>query len=362
MHVGIVIYEDLNRQSGGFLYDRKVVDFLRSAGHRVTVFAQPERRYLLRGLDNLDISFWRQCARSSLDVLIQDELNHASLVGGNRWLRSHVSYPIVSITHHLRSSETHPRLWARVYEWIEQRYLETVDAFVFNSKATRRAVGELVSPSPSVVARPSGRRFGPALSRERIENRAHQPGPLRILFVGNVIPRKNLHVLVEGLAQVDVDAWCLHVVGDDTVDETYTQKVHRTVDRHAVSDAVQFSGSVSDGDLQTLLQQSHLLAVPSTYEGYGIVYVEGMGHGLPAIATPHGGPVDVVDDGVTGFLVDDPIPDAIARHVRMLANDRDQLAAMGRAARRAYVASPTWEDTGRAVATFLEQLTSNELS
>jgi len=357
VHVGIVVYENINRQSGGYLYDRKVVEYLRSCGHQVTVFTQPERKYLVRSMDNLNPRFWRQLRQASLDVLLQDELNHFSLVAGNRWLRKRVEYPIVSIVHHLRSSEQHPSAWNQFYRWVERQYLRTIDAFIFNSPSTRRVVWSLVEPRDSVVARPSGRRFGEPISRERISARAHQPGPLRVLFIGNVIPRKNLHALIRGLSGLDADRWRLHAVGDLTVDERYAARIRRDVSKSNVADHVQLHGAVSDQYLHTLLEQSHVLAVPSTYEGYGIVYVEGMGHGLPALATPQGGPVDLIDDGVTGFLVEPPLDAAIADHIRTLDDDRERLATMGLSAREAYVDFPTWEDTGRTVTDFLEHLT-----
>jgi glycosyltransferase involved in cell wall biosynthesis len=244
---------------------------------------------------------------------------------------------------------------------VEKQYLKTVDAFVFNSPSTRRAVAELVTPDPSLIARPSGRRFGAPISPIRIEARAHQPGPLRILFVGNVIPRKNVHALLRGCARIDSVEWRLDIVGNATADEAYTMAVQRTIQKQGLTDVVELHGSVDDSELHTLLQHAHVLAIPSTYEGYGIVYVEGMGQGLPALATPNGGPVDVIDDGVTGFLLDDPVEDGIADRLRMLASNRDRLAHMGRAAREAYVASPTWTDTGRAVTTFLRRLTRDRL-
>ena len=359
MHAGIVVYENINRQSGGFLYDRKVVEYLRNRGHQVTVFTQPERRYLARSVDNLNPKFWCQLRRSSLDVLLQDELNHCSLAAGNRWLQKRADYPIVSIVHHLRSSEDHPPEWTRLYRWIERQYLQTVDAFVFNSPSTRRAVWSLIEPRDSVLARPSGRRFGEPISSERITARAHQPGPLQILFIGNVIPRKNLHILIRGLSNVDREQWELHAVGDLTLDEDYAARVRRAVSEGDLDGHVQLHGAVSDPHLRALLERSHVLAVPSTYEGYGIVYVEGMGHGLPSIATPNGGPVDLIEDGVTGFLVEPPVDEAIADHVRTLGRDRDTLATMGLSAREAYLGFPTWKDTGRTVADFLEHLTGS---
>src|SRR5690606_8282686 len=147
-----------------------------------------------------------------------DELNHPSLFWLNRRLHGKVSYPIISIVHHLRSSEARPR-WQNWFYWlIEQRYLASVDGFIFNSQTTRQVVQGLVGTSqPYVVALPAGDRFQPAITPQQIEARAHQPGPLRLLFVGNLIARKGLHFLLEAVAQLPKSDWQLDVVGDTAV-------------------------------------------------------------------------------------------------------------------------------------------------
>ena len=81
---------------------------------------------------------WSNRLRAAdVDVLLQDELNHPSLFGVNRRLRGRVRYPIVSIVHHLRSSEEHPPLLRRLYRQVESLYLNSVDAFIYNSHTTR---------------------------------------------------------------------------------------------------------------------------------------------------------------------------------------------------------------------------------
>ena len=54
MHVGLLIYGRLDTVSGGFIYDRNLVRYLREAGDRVDVISLPWRRYGLSLLDNLN--------------------------------------------------------------------------------------------------------------------------------------------------------------------------------------------------------------------------------------------------------------------------------------------------------------------
>jgi hypothetical protein len=97
VRVGLVIYGSLETISGGYLYDRILVEHLRHQGHRVVIFSLPWRTYARHLGDNLSRPLMRQLREASLDVLLQDELNHPSLFWLNRRLRDHVRYPIIGI-------------------------------------------------------------------------------------------------------------------------------------------------------------------------------------------------------------------------------------------------------------------------
>jgi glycosyltransferase involved in cell wall biosynthesis len=351
MRLGLVVYEGLDATSGGFRYDRRLVAGLRDRGHEVTVVALSRDGYGRNLLDNVDRGIRARLGDLDVDVLLQDELCHPSLAWHNRRLSG---TPVVSIVHHLRSSEPRPIPERAVYRAVERRYLRTVDAFVYNTDVTRTTVERLVGPTEGVVAPPAGDHFDPDLSRERIDERAHQPGPLRVAFVGSIVPRKGLHTLVRGLADHAEAGWTLTVVGDPTVDERYARRVRALVAALEVGDAVEFAGRVPDGELAGRLRRSHVLAVPSTYEGFGMVYLEGMGFGLPAIATAAGGASEVVTDGTTGFLVPPEEPGAVGEAVDALATDRDLLATVGVAARDRFEAHPSWTEVVDQVEQFLE--------
>jgi len=138
-----LIYGTLETISGGYLYDRKLVEYLRRQGDDVSIISLPWRNYIRHLGDNLSLSLLHRLEQLPLDVLFQDELNHPLFFLLNRLLRARVGYPIVSIVHHLRSNEA-PHAWQnRFYRWVERRYLLTVDGFVFNSRTTRHAVESL---------------------------------------------------------------------------------------------------------------------------------------------------------------------------------------------------------------------------
>lgn len=354
MRVGLVIYKNLDRVSGGYLYDRKLVEHLEARGDEVVLFSQPERPYPLRLIDNANLSFWERLRAADLDVLLQDELNHASLAVGNYWLRHHLDAPIVTIVHHLRVQEHRSALSLALSRSLERLYLRTTDACIYNSQSTKRSVESLAGARSHVLARPSGRRFGPPISTEHVYSRAASDGPLRILFVGNLIPRKRPHLLIEGLKQAQSSNWTLDIVGDLSANDSYAAALRRYLGELNDSSRVTLHGQLPDDDLKQLFDASHVLAVPSAYEGYGIVYVEAMGRGLPVLASPHGGVRDVVCDGENGYFVDTAAD--IGETIDVWADDREHLAEMGCAAVSHYRSTPTWTETCRRIASFLDRI------
>jgi glycosyltransferase involved in cell wall biosynthesis len=308
-------------------------------------------------LDNLSGVLRRKLENLRADVLLQDELNHPSLFWVNRRLRGRVAFPIVSIVHHLRSSEEHPAWLLPLYRRVESGYLKSVDGFIYNSRTTRQVVERLVGEGlPGVVAHPAGDRLDPRIGDAEIAARAREPGPLQIFFLGNLIPRKGLHTLLEALSRIPREDWRLTVAGSLEMNPEYARQMRERVEVAGLSGQVTFCGPLDEAALMDAMRAHHVMALPSTYEGFGIAYLEGMGFGLPAIAGTAGGAVEIITDGEDGFLAPPNDPLALADRLRQLAEDRDRLLQMSLAARGRYLAHPTWEQTGARIRRFLLEI------
>jgi glycosyltransferase involved in cell wall biosynthesis len=356
MRVGLVIYGSLETVSGGYLYDRMLVEHLKRQSDEVEVICLPWRSYPLHLLDNLSRSLHRRLLSSRFDILLQDELNHPSLFWLNRRLKQSSPYPLFSIVHHLRLSEQRPNWQNRLYCQIERRYLRGMDGFIFNSQTTLRAVedqGVNLPARPYVVAYPAGDQFAPIISDAEIAGRATEPGPLRIVFLGNLILRKGLHTLLAALEEIPAGICELSVAGSLNIDPRYLRAIRRQIDQSGLADRVRLLGALSSNSLAGCLRSHHLLVVPSTYEGYGIVYLEGMGFGLPAVATTAGAAGEIITPGVDGFLVLPGDAPALARCLMCLAQDRPLLTTMSLAARQRYLLQPTWQQTAGQIRDFL---------
>ncbi len=359
MRIGLVIYGSLDTVSGGYLYDRKLVEYLRGQGDAVEIVSLPWRNYGRHLADNLSPDLRNRLANLEVDVLLQDELNHPSLAWVNGRLNGSVPTPRVSIVHHLRASEAHPAAARAFYRQVERRYLDSVDGFIYNSRTTQATVAALSpAPRPAVIAYPAADHLQPPSSAEvgrDVARRMADGGPLQVLFVGNVIGRKGLHTLLHGLAQLPRQAWQLTVAGSLTVDPEYVAAIRRQLQGLGLDRQVTLAGAVPDAELRALYRRCHVLAMPS-YEGFGIVYLEAMSCGLPVIASTAGAAHEVVSHGVDGYLAGPDDAAAIAGHLYTWLDDRARLTAMSLNARLRYDRHPTWQESAARIRNWLLEL------
>jgi len=356
VRIALIIYGSLETLSGGYLYDRMLVQALEAAGNTVTVLSRPWRNWGAHITDNWSRDWLRLLVEAAPDLYLQDELNHPSLAWVNSRLRRLVPAPIVSLVHHLRSQEPHPAALRALYRRVERRYLRTCDAFLCNSRTTLASVARMLAKPlealPAFVAYPGGDHLGASVGTLPQHRKLRQEADrLRILFVGTLLPRKGVHTLIEAVAR------CRHpvhltVVGGEQADPAYARSLRRQVAALNLGHCVDFTGAVPDAELRRHFAKADLLAVPS-FEGFGIVYLEAMAHGLPVIASTSGAAHEIVTPGENGYLVDPGDAATLAGHLDRLAADSDLHQRMSLAAAERFASHPTWSQSGTAAAAWL---------
>jgi len=354
MRIGLVIYGSLDTLTGGYLYDKQLVDYLTGRGHQVEVLTLPLRRYLLRPADNLNTALLRHVTGAGYDIVLQDELCHPSLFLLNRRLRSKTSVPVVSVVHHLYCNEPRTRLVNALLSVPETSYLNSVDGFVFNSRTTQRKVFQWIpAEKPFVVAPPCSDRFRNCITSAQIKSRALGSGPLRLLFVGQVVERKGLLPLIAALASVPRDQWNLDVVGNMTISPDYLRRVRQAIDAHGLASNVRFSGLLSTEALVGRFAGSHLLCMPFAYEGFGIVTLEALHFGLPVLGSTAGATPELIRDGDNGLLFDRNDLYAVAMAVQGLYANRTRLFCLSGSAFESAGNHPMWRESMHWVEEFL---------
>lgn len=121
----------------------------------------------------------------------------------------------------------------------------------------------------------------------------------------------------------------LEVVGDGDDRARLTSLAGRL----GVSNWVRFRGAVDDAELKASFERAQVFALPSKKEGFGIVYLEAMGAGLPCLAANHGGVPEVIGHGESGFLVEYDDVEKLVFYLRAWAESPELYESMSLAAR-----------------------------
>ena len=359
MRLCLIIYGSLDTLTGGFLYDKFLVEQLRRNGHEIDIISLPWRRYGQHLLDNFSTKLRSRLTRKSYDLVLQDELNHPSLFWLNHRLRNAKGHgaPLVSIVHQVLSSQPRRHLLNRLYRVIEKIYLASIDAFIFNSETTRSRVQRLINfKGPSIVAAPGGDRLGCLTAAGQLKARAGQGGPLKMVFVGNITPVKGLSRLIETLAMLPPEIWQLKVVGSLTMDRGYVRKIKRLISVKDIGRQVMLTGPLDGRELKDVLSGSQLFVMPFSNEGFGIAYLEALAYGLPVLAPADGGVKEFIRHGDNGFLFAAGQTRSVADTILNLHKDRDSLLKLSQTALESSISRPGWNETMAAVDHFLIQL------
>jgi glycosyltransferase involved in cell wall biosynthesis len=157
--------------------------------------------------------------------------------------------------------------------------------------------------------------------------RRHEGRGRRLLFVGRLAPEKGCLLLLEAVAQLsDVT---LDVVGDGPSRAALRERAAAL----GIADRVVFHGYMDEAGVRQRLAETDVFVMTSFAEGVPVVLMEALAAGVPAVATRIAGIPELIEDGVTGFLVPPAEPTATAEMVRRLLDNpdlRNRIAAAGR--------------------------------
>lgn len=146
-----------------------------------------------------------------------------------------------------------------------------------------------------------------------------------ILFVGQVIRGKGVDLLLQALAKVP-PPWHATIVGTGN----HLARCQQLAGTLGIAAAVDFTGWVDHGQLETHYARARLTAVPSRWpEPFGMVGIEAMARGRPVVGFAAGGIPDWLDDGVTGLLAPAADTDALAARIAQLLADPALAARLG---------------------------------
>ena len=336
---------DLDALTGGYGYDRRIIAGLRTLGWKVDVQA-------LDGSFPNPTLFAREDARRRFaavaddGLVLVDGLAFGALAGEAERERDRLR--LVALVHHPLAEETGiDRPKAALLEASEKRALAATRLVIVTSRPTAISLSRYgVDPGRIVVVEPG---TDPAPLA-----RGSDGGPVRLLCVASLIPRKGHEVLVEALARLRHLSWHLTCVGSVDRDAETAGRVRTMLAQYELVDRVTFTGDLHHEDLDREYAAADVFVLPTFHEGYGMVVSEAIARGLPVISCPTGAIAELVPPEA-GVLVPPgqavelaaALADVIAHH-----ETRTRLAAGARQIRDRL---PTWEASSRHMAAALER-------
>jgi glycogen synthase len=174
-------------------------------------------------------------------------------------------------------------------------------------------------------------------AREAVRQRSFNNISL-ILFTGRFVERKGIREFLAAATQVLNERPSTRFVlagGHRHCDGASTARYWMPEALFVFGDRVHFTGWLSADELAVWYQRADILAVPSWYEPFGMVVLEGMLYGLPILASNIGGPAEILEQERTALLVPPRNPAALAHGLLRLIDDPPLRRQLGLAAARA---------------------------
>lgn len=332
--VALVIPGSIDTPTGGYRYDRHVVEGLRAHGHDVVII-EVGGGFPLPSTD--DVARMRMMLETAARgrVLIVDGLVY-SATGDTAAVLHALGQPLIALIHHPLSleaglaAETADRLRAS-----EKAALALAETVIVTSPETRSILARDfgVMDARIAIALPGVDR--PQMPETPERTRKH------LITVASFIPRKGYLDLIAAYARIaDLD-WQATLIGGMTYDPSHVAAVIQAVADAGLSDRITLIGDLGQAELEARYADADLFVLPTYYEGYGMAFAEAIVRGFGVIGTT--GAPNAIGNG--GDMVAPGDVDALAICLRRALATPDGLDRLRRMAAMRAPELPDWQST-----------------
>lgn len=346
--LSLMVPGDPGQLTGGYVYDARIVAALREQGWQVTVtgldgrFPEPDAE-AARALDEA-LADHPDGARVVIDGLAMGGLPEVVADHAER-------LDLTALVHHPLADETglDPAQRTR-FTVSETRALGAVGRVIVTSPFTARRLADFDVPAERITV------IEPGVVRAPLSPRAtaDQPGPVRLLCVATIIPRKGHDVLVEALARLAGRDWQATCLGGLDRDAGHARHVRERIAAHGLEARIELAGERAHDEMGDTYREADLFVLPSHYEGYGMVISEALAHGLPVITTTGGALAHTLPPDA-GLAVPPGDVQALTEALTRWFDEPELRQQLRQGAQRARDGLSDWTDKGRAFAAALER-------
>ncbi len=324
-----------------------------------------------------------------LDFIERDETRY-DLLHGNFWmsgwvateLQNRLNIPAVHIFHamgktkhkHQGSADTSPQ--ERIV--VESQIIRSVERVIAQCPTEWSELVDDYGADPErVVIIPSAVNttvFHPITREEARQRIGLAQNAFVVVYVGRMLPRKDVRNVIYGMAQLVRDCerqtvqygttfppLHLLLVGGETTepDPRATPEIgvlQQLVTELGISDYVTFVGKRQQDVLHNYYCAGDVAVTTPWYEPFGLTPLEGMACGRPVVGSAVGGITYTIADGETGLLVPPRDPNALAERLHQLLIEPERCIQMGQAARVRVEQEFTWETVARRTSVLYESV------
>jgi phosphatidylinositol alpha-1,6-mannosyltransferase len=212
--------------------------------------------------------------------------------------------------------------------------LKEANKVVAASSATYNTALEVGCPSGNLVLFQNAvdvKRFNPSINGFYIRDRLGINENPMVFTVRAHEPQKGIEYLIRAVPLVlEKVPNALFIIGGDGSLRSFHESLAR---RLGVSASIIFTGRIPESELPQFYAACDVFAIPSIVEAFGLVTTEAMACGKPVIGTDVGGIPDIIEDGVTGFLVKPRDSNALAQKIILILSSPELRKKMGEAGR-----------------------------
>ena len=361
MHTSPLAQPGVGDGGGMNVYVREVSSALEQAGISSTVFTRrvdsetPQVMTFGNGLKVVQINAGDfSLSKEDLFLVINDFKNgvedflvnedqHDALLA-NYWLSGAAAHqlkhslqlPLITTFHTLARVKAASGDRSHGYEQrvkIETELIGCSDVILSNSSFELEQLDTLYGADPSrIEIVPPGvdhSIFSPASKKEarQLLNLREQP---TLLFVGRIQPLKGVDLAISTLSKLGHRDAQLVLIGSSSGPDgpTEERRIRQMVEELGLKNRVLFVEPQSHEKLVDWYRAADVVLMPSRSESFGLVALEAAASGVPVVASKVGGLQTIVEDGLSGYLIDDRDPCSYADHVYKIISDTEKAKEM----------------------------------
>ena len=218
----------------------------------------------------------------------------------------------------------------------KEEELDLADCISCPSEFVLQSIPLSIRSKKTCIVAPFG--SPPCLPNKRLKNDPTNKN-LKLLFVGSMTQRKGLSDLFEAMKMLRNDPVSLTVLGQPSMPMEFYRNCFPNFN---------YLAPCSNESIRRVMQEHDALVLPSIVEGRALVQQEALACGLPIIVTANAGGIDLIEKGITGYLVSIRSPEDIFEKITLLIENRKSIPDIRRACINK-AARYTWKDYSQKI-------------